>query len=355
MKRILVIGAGSNAGRNVVAALRMAHDPVFIVGADANAFHLACADVDASYLLPPPGEPGYLEALHEMIANERVTYVHPQPDADLVFLSEHRGELPGVLMIPDHADIVAAQNRLHTNRLLQAADVPVPTVVRLHDHIDAADALSEVGGRSGRGCVRTVKAQADIGTLPVGTGDQVSSWLKYWSAQSGLPATEFVLSTLLPGRVFGFHSLWYEGRLMASVATERMESLFATQALPVLSASGPSVARTVHREDVNTLGSRAVQALSPRPHGPFTVILREDSHGQPCVTDVVAGRYPTTIDFLAAVGVNLPKYQMRLAYGATLPALPRFDPVEDELYWVRGVDRKPHLFKGAPWVYQRAA
>jgi carbamoyl-phosphate synthase large subunit len=305
--------------------------------------------------LPQPSEPGYLEALHGIVSDERVTYVHPQPDAELAFLSEHRDELPGLLLIPDHADLVAARNRLHTNRLLTAADVPVPTVVRLHQNIDTAQALAEVAERSGRACVRAIQSRTGIGSLPVGTGEQISAWLTYWGAQSGASATEFMLSTFLPGRVFSFQSLWFEGRLVTSAAAERMESLFSSNGLSTLPASGPSVARTVHRDDVNAIAASAVRALSPRPHGPFSVLLREDSQGIPCVTDVLAGRYPATIDFLAAAGMNLPRLQMTLAYGTVTPALPRFDAVEDELYWVRGVDRKPHLFKGAPWVHQRAA
>lgn len=355
MKRILIIGAGSNAGRNVVSALRMGEEPVFVVGADTNAFHLACADVDASYLLPPPSSPGYLEALHDIVSDERVTWVHPQPDPDLGYLSDERGELPGLLLLPDHADIVASRNRLHTNRLLAAADVPVPIVVRLHRKIDTADVLAEVSDRTGRACVRTIKSRAGIGSLSVGSGDQVSAWLTYWEAQSDRSATEFMLSTFLPGRVFSFQSLWFEGRLVTSAAVERMESLFSSNGLPTLQTSGPSVARTVHREDVNAIAGSAVRALSPRPHGAFSVLLREDSQGIPCVTDVLAGRYPATIDFLAAAGVNLPRLQMNLAYGAANAPLPHLDAVEDELYWVRGVDRKPHLFKGAPWIQQRAA
>ncbi len=355
MKRILVIGAGSNAGRNVVAALRMGDEPVFAVGADVNAFHLACADVDAAYLLPHSADPAYLDTLHGIVSDERVTWVHPQPDPDLAFLSDERGELPGLLLLPDHADVVASGNRLHTNRLLGAADVPVPTVVRLHQNIDTRDAVAEVADRTGRACVRTIRSRTGIGSLPVGSGDQVSAWLAYWKAQSDRSATDFMLSTFLPGRVFSFQSLWYEGRLVTSAAVERMESLLTANGLPTLPASGPSVARTVHRDDVNAIAGSAVRALSPRPHGPFSVLMREDSHGTPCVTDVLAGRYPATIDFLAAAGVNLPRLQMNLAYGATIPPLPHLDAVEDDLYWVRGVDRKPHLFKGAPWIRHRAA
>src|SRR5210317_1652959 len=69
MKRILVLGAGRTAGRNFVAALRMADAPTYVVGADTNAFHLACSDADATYLVPDPETPDYVEMLLQVIAS----------------------------------------------------------------------------------------------------------------------------------------------------------------------------------------------------------------------------------------------------------------------------------------------
>ena len=57
MRRILVTGAGGNAGRNFIASLRMAPEPIYVVGTDVSAMHLACADIDAAYLVPRVDDP----------------------------------------------------------------------------------------------------------------------------------------------------------------------------------------------------------------------------------------------------------------------------------------------------------
>ena len=74
--------------------------------------------------------------------------------------------------------------------------------------------------------------------------------------------------------------------------------------------------RTVHREDVNELASRAVTAVDPEATGVFCVDLKEDEGGR-LVTEINAGRFFTTSNFLAEAGANMPYSYVRLALGET--------------------------------------
>lgn len=354
MRRILVTGAGGNAARNFIASIRMAPEPFYVVGTDTNTFHLACSDTDASYLVPRCDEAGYEEALLTIIAMERVSLVHPQPDTEVAWLSENRDRFPGLLFLPDHADVVAAQDKMHSNRLLAAAGVPVPASVRVHAHLDFDDAVTALMGRSGQVWVRASRGAGSRAALPVTSGDQAFQWVRYWTANKSCVPTDFMLSSFLPGREFAFQSLWYEGELVTSMARERSEYLMGN-IMPSGQSSSPSIAVTVHRDDVNDIATRAVRALSPHPHGIYCVDLKEDDHGVPCVTEINTGRFFTTSNFFAAAGSNMPYFYLRMAFGERVDSQPRYNACEPDLYWVRGVDRKPHLFKGAPWIQRRAA
>ncbi|MBO6575838.1 MAG: ATP-grasp domain-containing protein [Rhodothermales bacterium] len=354
MRRILVTGAGGNAARNFIASLRMAPEPFYIVGTDTNTFHLACTDSDASYVVPRCDDPGYEEALLAIVAMERVSLIHPQPDSEVGWLSEHRDHFPGLLFLPEHADVVACQDKMHCNRMLAAAGVPAPRSIRVHAHLDFEDSVRTLMGRSGKVWVRAIRGAGSRAALPVTTGEQAFNWVRYWAANRASATTDFMLSTFLPGAEFAFQSVWYDGELLTSMARERTEYLMGNL-MPSGQSSSPSIARTVHRDDVNEIASAAVRAVSPKPHGIYCVDLKEDDDGTPSVTEINTGRFFTTSNFFAAAGSNMPYYYVRLAFGERVDGLEPFNACEPDLYWVRGVDRKPHLFKGAPWIQRRAA
>ncbi len=354
MKRILVTGAGGNAARNFVASLRMAEEPFHIVGVDTNPFHLACAEVEARRLVPRCDDPGYLDALRSVIARERIDLVHPQPDVEVAFLSEHRAEIPARLMLPSEAAVRTCHDKLACNRVLDAAGVPVPASYAIRDYADLPDLTDALRAKSEKIWVRAVRGAGSRAALPVRTGAEAEGWIRYWAANKGLAPSDFMVAEFLPGKEFAFQSLWHRGALVTSMARERMEYLFGNL-MPSGQSSSPSIARTVHRDDVNDVSVRAVRAVDAEPHGVYCVDMKENASGVPCVTEINLGRFFTTSNFFSAAGCNMPYYYVRLAFGEDLPEMPAFNPLDADLYWVRGVDRTPRLFRGDAWLTKRAA
>src|SRR5439155_17760718 len=112
----------------------------------------------------------------------------------------------------------------------------------------------------------------------------------------------------------------------------------------------PSVARTVHREDVNEVASRAIRAVDPAATGVFCIDLKEEEHGSPLVTEINAGRFFTTSNFLAEAGANMPYDYVRLAFGERLEHLRTFNAVEPGPSWVRLIDMGFKLVRAGAWV-----
>ena len=69
----------------------------------------------------------------------------------------------------------------------------------------------------------------------------------------------------------------------------------------------------------------------------------------PQVTEINAGRFFTTSNFLTAAGVNMPYLYARLAVGERVNGLPPFNAVEEGLYWVRMVDMGYKLVREGEW------
>src|SRR6185503_16016136 len=68
--RVLVTGAGSGLGNNVIRSLRAAEPGLVVVGAHSDRFLLKKSDADVSYLVPPAHDAAHAAALRRLVARE---------------------------------------------------------------------------------------------------------------------------------------------------------------------------------------------------------------------------------------------------------------------------------------------
>ena len=337
--RVLVTGAGGSAAANFVDALRRSSLPdLSIVGADARPTHLALCRVDARRVIPPVSDPAYLDALNQLIADEDIDLLHPQPDVEVAFLAEHRTAVDAPVWLPSPAAVALCQDKMAFNLRMQEAGVPVPQAIHLQDIDQLASALSQLLVKQPRVWLRAIRGAGSRASLPVSNALQAEGWIDYWRDFRGLQPSDFMLSELLPGAEFAWQSLWRDGELITSQARERLEYVFGNLT-PSGQTSSPSVARTVNRADVNQIGRAAVLAADPRADGVFCVDMKEDGEGTPRVTEINAGRFFTTSNFFAHAGLNMPEMYVRLALDPDVRFdVPRVDPLPAGLLWVRMID-----------------
>ena len=352
MRRILVTGAGGAAAANFVHSLRLAPEPFFVVGSDASKFHLELAPVDARYLLPRADDAGYVDELNTLVEAEQLELVHPQPEQEVLVLARERERVRAATLLPKAETVALCQDKAAFAARIAEAGLPAPRFARPDSEEALREATASILESRERVWVRAVRGAGARASLPVSSPDQAAAWTRYWTETRGLSVTDFMVSEFLPGREFAFQSVWLDGQLVTSAARERLEYVFG-HLMPSGQSSSPSVARTVHRDDVNELAARAVEAVDPRATGVFCVDLKEDENGQPLVTEINAGRFFTTSNFLAAAGANMPYEYVRLALGERLDGLPRFDAVEPDLYWVRMIDMGYKLVREGEWRSRR--
>lgn len=326
--RVLITGVGGSAGQNLVACLRKAGGYT-IIGGDMNRYHLAVADCDERVLLPPTDNQDAWRAAIRDIACDAIL---PQPDCDVAAIA---GAVPfsAKVALPVPTSVECAHDKLFTIRKLDCWDIPTPMTL-----VVSPTTLDEVLQVSTPVWLRTRHGAGSRGACKAFTVTQALEWIDYQRCR-GLQ-DDFLVHDYLPGREYGIQQLWWDGLLVASFARERLEYLFG-----YLSATGqtssPSVARTVHRPDLITTATKAVQAISfGHPHGVYGVDIKEDLHGVAKVTEINVGRFYTTSLFMAEAGLNLPHYLCQLLAGGTTGPIPAVDP---DLYWVRTMDCRPAL------------
>ena len=347
MKRILCTGAGGPAGINFVMSLRLAPEKMVIVGTEANGHYLHLVSTEKKYLIPRAKDSSYVDRLNEIIREERVEFLHAQPDVEVEAVSENREKIGANVFLPSKMAVKACQDKLESAKIWRKRNVPVARTIELNDERDVDRAFAELRSPV---WIRARRGAGGKGSTPADNRETAVSWIRYWKSRK--VTWDFIAQEHLPGRNIAFHSLWKDGELVTSMARERLEYIY-----PYLAPSGimgtPSVQRTVHDEAVNIISTDAVLAIDPSFNGIASVDLKENGEGVPCVTEINPGRMFTTSFFFSYASKmlrgdfagNIPYLYVRLAYKETVPELPKYNILPSDVYWIRHMDAPARLVK----------
>jgi carbamoyl-phosphate synthase large subunit len=159
----------------------------------------------------------------------------------------------------------------------------------------------------------------------------------------GVAVDSFILSEFLPGRDFGCQSLWKDGELVLIKTYERL-SYLGTGSRPAQVSSVAALAKTIRDPRVADVCAKAIKLLDPHASGVFSVDLKEDAEGRPCITEINAGRFSSATNVFDLAGEhNMAAMFVRLAAGERIALRQAYDAVED-WYMLRDIDSPPRMF-----------
>lgn len=349
MKRILVTGAGGSAGMNFMRSLRLADETLYIVGTDINKYHMELSKADVNYIVPRFDEPEYIETLNKIIEKEKIGFLHCQPDTELRVISGNREKIEARTFLPSKEAIRIALDKMEFSRYMEKNNIPVAKAFLISKPDDINFAIKKLSSSSkDKMWLRATSGAGSRASLPVINYDQALMWIEYWNMMKDVKYGEFMMSEFLPGKEFAFQSLWQKGRLITSQARERLEYVFGSR-MPSGQSSSPTIARTVHRDDVNQIATSAIKILDNDANGIFCVDLKENSSGVPCVTEINVGRFFTTSIFFAVAGSNMPYHYIKMGFNEELPDLPKYNALPENLYWIRQIDCGEKLVREGEW------
>ncbi|MCW1296177.1 MAG: ATP-grasp domain-containing protein [Candidatus Parvarchaeota archaeon] len=343
MKRILVTGCGGPAGVNFIKSLRLVKEKIYIVGSDANKYYLELPNVNKRYLVPRCDSPNYINKLNKIIKKEKIQFVHPQPDAEVGFISENREKINTHVFLPKKETVRICQDKFESAKIWKKNNIEVAETFLIEDEDSINRAAHELGYPF---WIRATKGAGGRGSSLIKNFEQAISWIRYWRARG--ENWQFIAQEYLPGKNIAFHSLWKDGELVVSQARERIEYIY-----PYLAPSGitgtPSVQVTINRKDVNKIATKAILAIDKEPEGIFCVDLKENKKGIPCPTEINAGRFFTTSLFFSTVGLNMPYYYIKLAFNEKIPKLPKYNALPTGIFWIRHMDSGPIVVRNNKW------
>jgi carbamoylphosphate synthase large subunit len=342
-RRLLVMAAGSGACNNLVRSLRAGDRNIYIVGCHHDRFTLRQSSADRLYLTPPITAPTFGSALLQLVKHERIDLMIPSGDNDVVALSALRRKLGSRCFLPEQRVIDLCQDKFALAQFLADRGVPVP-VTRPVRRLDQLGAIFRRLGRHRPLWCRTRTGSRSLGAAPVNSVAQARAWIRYWADMRGVPENSFTLSEYLPGRDFMCMSLWRDGRMVLVTTFEKL-SYFGGEAHPSGTSSLSSLAKTIIDPRLVETCRTAIGALSRRISGAFSVDLKENRAGIPCITEINAGRFfigMTAFDQVSVQGTA--STFVDLALGKRPVVLPDAYVTRPDHYVVRDLDTLPGVF-----------
>jgi carbamoyl-phosphate synthase large subunit len=340
--RVLITGAGTGASNNLIRSLRAADPNLAIIGCHYDRFVLMKSPADSNYFVPARDDLPYARDLNRVVATEQIDLIIPNSDEDVRRVSATRNELSCRHFLPADEVITLCQDKYALTEFLRARGIPAPRTYPVDD-VASIDVPFQWLAAKGKIWCRMRTGNGSMGALPVVTVDQARSWVSYWQEMRGVPASSFTLSEYLPGRDFAVQGLWKEGNVVLLKICERL-SYFGGKNQPSGSSSTPALGKLVVDPRVREICERAVRAVDAGASGVFSVDLKEDETGTPCITEINAGRFCMITNIFDLAGNNsMAGAYLQLAFDARVELTDEGD--SDDYYLVRDLDTLPTIFQ----------
>jgi len=333
---LLVTSAGLPGANNLIRSLGAGDASLVVIGCHDDRFVLKKSPADRKYLVPRAGGSGWVRALRRIIRTERIGLVIPTTDPDVAAVSGSRRRLRDRVFLPRHRVIALCQDKHQLGAFLRSRGVPAPATYRVTDSKSVVRIFRRLPPRARAWC-RIRRGAGALGAIRVRSAEQAWRWITFWRELRGIRATAFALSEYLPGRDFGCQSLWKDGTLVLLKSYERL-SYLGTGGQPSEVSSIAALGKTSFERRVADVCARAVRALDAKASGIFSIDLREDARGVPCITEINAGRFSSATNIFDLTGrYNMAVTYVRLAMREPVIIRDEYD-VADEHFMLRDVD-----------------
>jgi hypothetical protein len=343
--RALITGAGSGSSGNLIRALRAMKPKPYIVGLNGDRFTLKQSLANRNYLCPAPESSEFVNSIAEIISRERINVIMPTDDNAVKALSDGRNRLPIELLLPRRKTIDLCQDKYALNVFLRQRDIAAPLTYEVRS-LRGLDGIFARFSRSGILWCRARRGARSLAATPVATAEQARAWITQWRDLRGVKVSDFTIGEYLPGRHFMVQCVWHSGDLLRAQAVETL-GYFAAGNNPSGVFSLATLAKTVLAPEAVQVAVSAVLAIEQRPSGAFFVELKEKADGVPAITEINAGRFPSGVTALLAVGRdNMVAVFASAAVGEPIKATHPLGSAQ-EYYLVRDIDALPGVYSAA--------
>jgi carbamoyl-phosphate synthase large subunit len=347
LKRVLITFAGGQLGRGVAHALK-AVGPVHIIAADADGYALFQSPAEERYVIPRADEPDYMEALRDLVRRTGPDLVWPMHDNEVARIVADEREPGARTFLPPREVVELCHDKFASSQAFKAAGVPVPETMLLQSEPDLFEAFRRFGeeiwirpvkGAGGRGALGT--RNRELARIWI---DELGGWGKFTAAEK------------LDTEWHTFESVWRDGELIVCQSSSRIPSSSANE--PGVLGQGRTPGLGIRRRNppsgrVREVAVAAAKAVSGgRPHGIYSVDLRDDRNGVANVTEINIGRFGMSgaICFYDQ-GANFPDIALKVAFDED-PGFkpPLIDPLRTDVAALMSIGSERTVVKDSAYM-----
>ena len=343
-RRLLILNAGSVTGNNLIRSLQSGEPSLHMVGCATDRFTLKRSIADRNYLVPEP-EAAWANSLRALIERERIDLVIPNNDDDVAAIGRLRETLNCRVFLPRTEVIERCWDKFALATFFASRGISVPATYAV-ESVEQLEELFNGFPAGSRLWCRIRKGSGSIGAMPVTNARQARWWIEYWEEMRDVAPGMFTLAEYLPGRDITVQCVFRSGTLYIAKMLERL-AYNVIGGGPSGISSTASLGKMFHEPHIVDLCLRAVAALDPRADGAFSLDLRENAGGEPCITEINAGRFangPIVHDMAGEPSTILTYVRLALEENVDVVA---GAPYADDCYIQRHLDMPPAVLKAS--------
>lgn len=343
MSKILVAGAGGAPSEGVIYSLLQNPDNT-VIGMGSEPTDLILSKAERKYCVPYADAPDYKSKLLQVLQLEQPDLVHFQNDLEIFNASLMREDILGTgtkIFMPEHEVIDTCVHKYKSYLAFAEAGVKVPRNIFINNVEDLIEAFKILGDQDGKIWLRASSiGGGGKGALPTNSFDLAKAWIEHYNGWG-----DFIAAEMLTPKTVTWLSIWYEGELVVAQTRARQGWTHGNRAISGVTGV-TKVGVTCDDEHVTAVAIDSIKAVTTKPHGIFGVDMTYDKMGIPNPTEINISRFFTTVRFFTEAGLNMPEIFKTLALGQQLTTLTKkINPLESELFWARGMDTDPKIFK----------
>lgn len=333
LKKVLVTGSGGMAGIGFTRCIKSSPEKFFMVGTDSSPMYIHLSETNVKVLVPPSTSKDYVDILNYIISKYGVEFIHAQPDAEIDVIAANKEKIDATTFMPSYDVIRKFRNKYDACKVWERKGIPTPRSILIKDEKDVERAFEELGSKI---WLRSIYGAGARGSFLARSYEHARSWVDYWDGWG-----TFMASSYLPGPNYGCDMIFKEGQLVAITCKERLEYV-----LPRASPSGvtgtSAISRPAMEERAMTNAIKAVTTIDPNPNGVYSVDLKGDDKGMPCVTEVNPARFLTaSLHLFYKCGCLLPYVYVKLAYKEDVRSVGVRWPLKPDFVLIRSLDSEP--------------
>jgi len=343
MSKILVAGAGGAPSEGVIYSLLQNPDNT-VIGMGSEPTDLILSKAERKYCVPYADAPDYKSKLLRVLQLEQPDLVHFQNDLEIFNASLMRKDILETgtkIFMPEHEVIDTCVHKYKSYLAFAEAGVKVPRNIFINNVEDLIEAFKVLGDQDGKIWLRASSiGGGGKGALPTNSFDLAKAWIEHYNGWG-----DFIAAEMLTPKTVTWLSIWYEGELVVAQTRARQGWTHGNRAISGVTGV-TKVGVTCDDEHVTAVAIDSIKAVTTKPHGIFGVDMTYDKMGIPNPTEINISRFFTTVRFFTEAGLNMPEIFKTLALGQQLTTLTKkINPLEPELFWARGMDTEPKIFK----------